>query len=245
MVATAISPTGFLTIDQTAGELGIDPLGIQRLIARNRIKASRIGADGPYRVAASELARYIGTNAPDLHGPKLTANGEFVTADTLWPAQQFVKDLLTAAQDQIPAEPPANAGDVPLTFTPAMVKVAQGQPKRWMVNEDTPVFADAATAYLVDRLRSILEINLHKVAKTAAALYDPDEYDQLVSDAMAALAKERIVTEARLPFTEPTGTRDSNGNTVKKVGVRQVRFFLPTSAMMTAARRTATVESGL
>ena len=58
--------TTLMTVSEVANDLNVSPIEGQRLIARQRLTATRLGDCGPYRVTVGNLETYVNAGAPDL-----------------------------------------------------------------------------------------------------------------------------------------------------------------------------------
>ncbi len=71
--------SGIYSTGQASGVLGIDPLQVQRLIARGQLPADRNSMG--YVVLRSNLERYVGAGSPDLQMPEINTQGWFAGLD--------------------------------------------------------------------------------------------------------------------------------------------------------------------
>lgn len=115
--APSVVPTaGILTIPQTAETLGCSALQVKRLIARRRLKATRLRANarGPgaigrqvtaeLRVLASEVARYVADGAEDFEAPAFnSANAWFLDPEGNY-ADLARAELSAACEPQVLAD---------------------------------------------------------------------------------------------------------------------------------------------
>lgn len=123
MSLTDNSPTGFMDVASVGRELGLDELGVMRLLARQDLKATRVGLDGPWRVAAAEVGRYIGAGAIGVK-PVSAIGGRWFNDNAEQGAAEGVANaVLGVAMAQVPeklAPEQLAKHDLPLFLTPAI-----------------------------------------------------------------------------------------------------------------------------
>lgn len=100
-MSTAI---GLLSLEEVAEQLELDEPGVQRLIARGKLKAGAIPGthpDGPprWRISADEIARYVSSNSPDWRDVRRAENQWDVRTEN-FAAEQLAQAVIRAARDQ-------------------------------------------------------------------------------------------------------------------------------------------------
>jgi excisionase family DNA binding protein len=158
--------TGLLDVAAAAGVLGSTALAVKRLIARNRLRAVRLGAGKVWRIDADEIRRYVAAGAPDFDPPPRGNDEPWF--QNIRSAAHFPQAVINAAADQAPEIMPANVpegGAVQLRITPAIAAAIKGRPAIFVGDTLTvpadadAVFPDWRTAYLVERVhRFALEV---------------------------------------------------------------------------------------
>ncbi len=226
---TTATATGYLSIDQAAAELEISPIALHRIIARGRLDAVRLGTDGPWRIAGTELARYIAAGAPDRIGPKLSGN--WFDDDTTGRAMDFERSLIAAASRQVP-EPPPKVEELELSMTPGMRAAMNAQPRRYLGSpKKAPSrYSSEFVLFGVNTLRKVLWQMLNKASgKPLEKLYaSPVDYDQYT-----ALALQEMLG------------RSIRFRHIGKLPAQQVACRIPLSIMMDTANRRQILEAAL
>jgi hypothetical protein len=193
---------GYMPLDKVADELATNAMAVKRLIARERLGAVQLGAGGPWRIAASELARYIGVGVPDLKMPHIV-QGWFDPADTNYPASVFVKNFIQAASWGLGKIPPIGDGPFVIkTLTPAMLATMTAAPTRMkMPGWNPPTYVDAFHVWAVERIRQIMERLLSRTGlNKLTALYEsPEAYTRWTTEAGLSLLKSSITFSNTFP----------------------------------------------
>jgi len=235
--------TDQLTVAEAARELELKDRGsrtaelvMMRMIARRRIRASRIGPGGPWRIAAAEISRFIQAGAPDIAPPPIES-GWFAPPEAGTLARSFVAAIIDAAADQVPEKLPAER-TVAVSTSPALRAVLDAQPPapraRIRGRDSAPQFATWVQAYLVDGLRKIAQNVVGHVGGGLRALYaSPEAYEAATAAAVRKLRAGRIAFTRLYPGVA--------GDPAQSSAVR-VQFLLPHSRLMTPAVEAAAVE---
>jgi len=225
--------SSFRPVEAVASELGTTPIGVRRLIARERLQAVTLGTGpkAPWRVSSAELDKYIGSGCPDLACPDLKGDW-FGGADCDVAAGVFLSAMQTAIAAQIPEEAPA-ADEVQVALSNAMRAAMIAPPvKQPGSDRDGQTFPDAFSTYAVQRLRFFARkamANTGKVAGGVSRLYEsPAVYSAVTGKAMAKLLSSAI------SITHRYITHDD--------GVRDVSFMVPMSAMMDRQRQAQALQ---
>jgi len=225
---SATVEVGLLTLDAAADELDITAIGVQRLIARGQLRATRLGQkpDAPWRIAATEVARYVEAGAPDFDCPPLGA-GWFADPHDL---HRRAVGLLaavkaaTALDGQLP-----DAADGPPTADPskpvvlrisANIRRALDHPlPTSTVPSDAPdlaaIYGTAKVAYAVFKLRQHARDAIGFDGRTPPIrrLYaTPAEYQRFTGEAV------RLFLAGSMQFGQSYAARG---------GTRVWRFVLP------------------
>ena len=222
--------SGFLTVSDAAAELEVSELAVKRLVARQRIKAVQLGQDGPLRIAAAELARYMGTNAPDLQMPDLSGS-YFSDASTRIGFGQFEGAMQPLVTASLPTMAPADtrpnwqqsaALEVELRVTPAMLAAAR-KPIDFSFappSDEAPEWVDMAHAYFTQELRDIMGAMLPSIKPRLETLYaSPEAYSNLLGLATDKLKAKSFFRNATLPAA------DGNGMKLVRFMVRYAGFL--------------------
>ncbi|MBI1370841.1 MAG: hypothetical protein GC162_19580 [Planctomycetes bacterium] len=112
------SAAGLLTIEQVASELATSRIAASRLIARGALPAYRLGPNGPQRVHAADVAKYVAAGTPDFAMPPLRG-AWFDDRREIVAARTFAERAAKLIGDAVPAEAPS-ASTVRVGITPAM-----------------------------------------------------------------------------------------------------------------------------
>jgi hypothetical protein len=238
--------TGFLPIVAVAGELGISEIAVSRLIARQRIKAVRLGMDGPWRISSEELSRYIGIGAPDLTPPAFRADW-FDHNPTAAGKGQFAVLMDAAIRDAQPDHAPADdrptwqqadVMTVELSITAAMIALAKKPIDRTFCPPSLrtqQVFPDVATAFFTEALRDVVGAMLRGPKARLEALYaSPEEYNQIVTAATDKLKTRCFTRQAVLPTAE--GSDIKTAPSKDGSGLKSVLFTVPFKGFLDSAR---------
>ena len=234
------SASGYMSLDQAAVELQSTQLAVQRLIARGRLAAVQLGTGGPWRIAASALAGYIGQGAPDLACPE-TLGSWFDTDDgkIAIVANGFAQAVINACarQDgpnkQLPpdSDPPKPKDDqayIPLTVTPAVAyECDRPAPSPWPERAGKPV--DVRTVYIARALRIAAQAasrgQVRAGLPSLARLYEsPQAY--------------RAVVAAIIPKVLADAITFTKGYVVPLEGWKFFRFGLPVKSIATGPAMT-------
>jgi excisionase family DNA binding protein len=233
---TVSQTTLLLRRDQAAEAIGATPIATQRLIARGRLKATRLGADGDYRILASDIDKYVAGGAPDFDGPKLdNADGNprspnwFDTPS--WPSRQVASSLAgLASQSQLSdaefeRRAIASAGstifvDVPLT---AQMKSVLGGPVEDvapLLPSMTPYAAKTAFDYwAADQLQSRALSQIDALPSSNGdgrtriwKLYDsPAQYQQIVDATIKDVLQQSLFSASEFR-ARPAAARSGPGD---------------------------------
>jgi hypothetical protein len=204
---------GYLELGDVAATLAIAELHVKRLIARGHLMASRVGVDGPFRVAEAGLQKYIAANCPDLRGPKL--EGIWFDGRDDYLADRLIQAVIDAAADQVlPIEKveamfaDASVGtksiDVLLRVTPAIATVlaaprphsafAPPASKLTPAREEVSWKLAAVIVHLRTAVWTKINARLNIAEAGVAALYSsPERYRELTGAAVEEVKRRRIV----------------------------------------------------
>lgn len=237
-----------VSLENAAAELGVTPLAVKRLIARNRLKATVVGngtenkavgrREPGMRILPDNLAAYIGQGANDLTMPK-TAGPWFEDRDVT-SSLAFRSAVIEAAEPQklsneeatriAAQQPDRQRFERQLTITPAIREVINravpAGPSAPNVAAESSRFSAWKQAYFANLLRRHVYNNLKPQAgmpvSTKPALErlysSPDEYRRVT---MAAVVDE---LERRIAFDASYAV--GRGRFVKFI------YFLPHSAVL-------------
>jgi transcriptional regulator with XRE-family HTH domain len=205
--------SGFLSLAAVAAELETTELAIARIISRRALPASRVGADGPFRVAAAELAGYIGRNCPDLAPPSIAQGWIADDADRAHQlGYAFYESIIAAAADQVRPKEEAPSADpskpIPLKLTDAIRAAILKKPPKSIVTPRHPprLFPDMRCAYIVTTLRTLARaiLNVKSPERQIVRLYEsPEAYQATTAEAVKTfLARSLSFTSMHL-FGKP------------------------------------------
>ncbi|MCX5672245.1 MAG: helix-turn-helix transcriptional regulator [Planctomycetota bacterium] len=221
--------TGLLDLAGAAATLGTQVLNVQRLVARTRLRAVRLGVGNTWRLDVDVIRNYVAAGAADFDMP-LTEGPWFRPIRS---APHFPQAIIDAAGEQVPAIMPAGipeTGAVPIKITPAVSAVIMAKPSiivgetRYVAAPAEAAFGDWRIAYLVERVRGFaLEIlGLADASTPLARLYsDPDSYLRVVGEAV-----QRTLAGS-ISFGKVYAVTDQYGQPAS----RRITFELPHAAL--------------
>ncbi len=235
------APTVSLSVPQAAADLDVSPLSVARLVARGKLKATRLGNAGQWRILPDQLAKYIAAGVPDLQAVELDGRGWLAE----WPRPfstrgDFAEHLASAAEAALLADPAAleriATADVDLPeYTPSIAGTVlaaareplPGQaPELAGLRERFPTWAAFHFAGMLREYARQIVSSPPRIGTTPAArLYDsPASYAETVKAAGDRLTAAPIARTAWVDVETPEG----------QASKRPVRLVVPVAGLMTA-----------
>lgn len=194
--ATDTTPANAMIFDlkDCAVELELPLWGVKRLVARNRLAATRLGPDGGWRVLSSSLVNYVASGAPDLKPGEVA--GDWFDNSLDRAAEKFRDLVVAAARAQLPVavkDPNRNGGatSYALKLTPEILAAFATPPGPTVPSR----FATLRDVYLTERLRDFARqaIGTMFSGSRFLALYDtPQSYRTILDAARAQVLRGSI-----------------------------------------------------
>jgi hypothetical protein len=228
---------GFLSVQDASGVLNTSPIAVRRLIARGRLKATRLKSKdsrpGEWSILSIEMEKYIGSGAQDLLAPPIDAANDGSSpswfSDRLrWQADRLTSELIALASEQpisaegfsaaVAANGPGETIRKDVALTSAMRSALGGPvdpsaPKMPGATEpDMTWFALWAGVKLHDAAQAAIRSNLaeYGMQPPLFTLYDsPEQYRQIVD-----AAAQRVAGGQFFVYSEHRQANDRNGQAI-------------------------------
>jgi hypothetical protein len=250
--------TCFLSVADAADVLTTSPIAVRRLIARRRIKATRLktrdSRPGEWSILSRDLEGYIGSGAPDLQGPQLDSandgsNPAWFSDPFNWMANRLTDALIKSGEDQsisasgfesqVAVNGPGQTVRVNLKLSPAMRSLLDGR-----VDPHAPKIPGAPVPTESTWFQLWCGMKLHAAAAAiisagvakygiqspAVTLYDgPEQYSEIVGGAV-----ERVAQGVFILYSEQRAApQDGSGANANNIPVR-IEYRLPVAAYVDA-----------
>jgi len=209
----ATSP--LLSVDQVAGELGVQPLAVRRLIAFGALKANRLGDTGEWKVLPDALQKYVTDGAPLLKMPDVQG-GWFKDNPLRAAAEAFANEVRAILDPFLPQQAPEESykpGTLELFPKEALElvrKQAALPPITFGVRlpNQPSAFPTRGAEYLASKLRDELKpladptVNeqMRSGATPLGKLYDgPERFQSLTQQARDRISQQRFAVHKDYP----------------------------------------------